>query len=128
LRQVVAAVIVENSRLLLAQRPPDDALGGLWELPGGKVESGESLQQALERELLEELAMEATAGPALCSAVFTYAHGAFEIVALEVVRRSGYVNLEHSAIIWAGIGDLAGIELAPADQALVAALLDDGVV
>jgi len=56
LRQVTAAVIIEDGLLFLARRGPVERLSGLWELPGGKLEPGETLQQCLERELLEELA------------------------------------------------------------------------
>ncbi len=52
---VVAALTVRDGRLLIAQRPPGKHLGGLWEFPGGKIEPGESPEQALIRELLEEL-------------------------------------------------------------------------
>lgn len=52
---VCAALIEQNGRYLIAQRPPGKARAGLWEFPGGKVEAGESPQTALKRELLEEL-------------------------------------------------------------------------
>jgi len=48
----------QDSRLLIAQRKLDDTMGGLWELPGGKVEAGETFEDALHRELQEELAIE----------------------------------------------------------------------
>lgn len=52
---VAAALIRENGHMLLAQRPPGKAMAGLWELPGGKLETGESPETALVRELKEEL-------------------------------------------------------------------------
>lgn len=52
---VVAAVLEKNCRVLITQRPMEKLLGGLWEFPGGKVETGESLKQALHREIREEL-------------------------------------------------------------------------
>ena len=55
---VVAAVLVERGKILLTQRPLEKLLGGLWEFPGGKVEEEETLQQALRREIMEELQIE----------------------------------------------------------------------
>lgn len=52
---VVAAVLEEKGRVLITQRPIEKLLGGLWEFPGGKVEKGENLKQALQREIMEEL-------------------------------------------------------------------------
>ncbi len=64
---VVAAIIVREGRLLLAQRPATGDQPGLWEFPGGKVESGESQPAALARELSEELAIEARVGAYVAS-------------------------------------------------------------
>jgi len=55
---VVGGLIRDGDRILLAQRPPGGSFGGYWEFPGGKVESGESPQEALARELHEELGVE----------------------------------------------------------------------
>jgi A/G-specific adenine glycosylase len=69
--EVVAAVIRENGRVLIAQRPAEGLLGGLWEFPGGKLEPGETLTQALEREIDEELGVRVRVG----ERVGVYEHG-----------------------------------------------------
>ncbi len=57
---VVAGIVVQDSRFLAAERPMDTRFGGMWEFPGGKVEPGESLEQALVREFAEELNIKPT--------------------------------------------------------------------
>lgn len=122
MKTVTAAVIIESGRLLLAQRPEGDSLAGLWELPGGKVEPGESVQQCLERELLEELGMTSTAGEELARTVHHYGHGSFEMVALMTRRQSDYRPVFHSEVRWLARAELASVPLAPADEELVAQL------
>lgn len=53
--RVTAALIVERGRIFIAQRPPQKKYGSLWEFPGGKVEHGETLEESLQREIMEEL-------------------------------------------------------------------------
>src|SRR5579859_551849 len=62
---VAIGILVRNGQILICQRRARDAFGDLWEFPGGKCESGETLNECLKRELLEELAIEATPGDAL---------------------------------------------------------------
>ena len=70
---VAAALIDPDGRVLIAKRPPDKAMAGLWEFPGGKIEAGETPEQALIRELAEELAITVKEP---CLAPFTFAsHG-----------------------------------------------------
>lgn len=73
--RVVAAVVWDGPRLLLTQRPPGGALGLQWEFPGGKIEPGESAEAALEREVREELGVNATAHETLAVQEHDYAHG-----------------------------------------------------
>ncbi|EEX0647584.1 CTP pyrophosphohydrolase, partial [Escherichia coli] len=65
--EVVAAIIERDGKILLAQRPAQSDQAGLWEFAGGKVEPDESQQQALVRELNEELGIEATVGEYVAS-------------------------------------------------------------
>lgn len=127
MRQVTAAVIIEDGFLFLARRGPAEKLAGFWELPGGKVEQGESLQQCLERELMEELEMDAVAGNVLASTTYTYDHGSFEMTAISVTRRSDYRLAVHDLARWVSRDDLQGLDVAPADVALLAELLHQGI-
>jgi 8-oxo-dGTP diphosphatase len=70
--QVVAAIIQRDGRVLIGQRQPDQSHPLKWEFPGGKVEPGETPQQALTRELEEELAIRNARGPEITRYEFTY--------------------------------------------------------
>jgi 8-oxo-dGTP diphosphatase len=127
LRQVAAAVIIEDGLLFLARRGPAEKLAGFWELPGGKVERGESLQHCLERELMEELEMVAVAASVLASTTYMYDHGHFEMIAISAERRSDYRLAVHDLARWVSRDDLQELDVAPADVALLAELLRHGI-
>lgn len=126
MRQVTAAVIIEGGCLLIARRPPGDPLEGMWELPGGKIEPGETPQECLARELAEELGMTAEIGDAVARTVFHYDHGSFEMLALETKRLSGFELRVHDRHAWVRLDQLHEWQLAPADVDLVAQLLQQG--
>jgi 8-oxo-dGTP diphosphatase len=73
--RVAAAVVWDGPRLLMTQRPPGGALGLQWEFPGGKLEPGETPEQAIVREVREELAVTATAHEVLETVSHDYPHG-----------------------------------------------------
>ena len=127
LRQVTAAVIIEDGLLFLARRGPGEKLPGFWELPGGKIEPGETPQECLQRELAEELDMLATAGEVLAQTVYRYDHGEFEMLALAVERKSAYALSVHDACEWLSREQLSEVQLAPADVELLQALRAQGV-
>ena len=70
---------------LITRRGPDSKLAGYWEFPGGKVEEGETRRECLERELYEELGIQAHAGEEIAESEYHYDHGAFLIIAIEAV-------------------------------------------
>lgn len=81
--RVVAALIVRGTQVLVQQRPPGKKLALLWEFPGGKVEAGESEAQALARECMEELGVEALVREKVWETAHRYEHGE---VALSLFR------------------------------------------
>jgi mutator protein MutT len=118
--RVVAAVWIEEGRLLVARRGPGQRQAGLWELPGGKVEPGESDGAALERELAEELGVQVRAGPSIAEAVHHYDHGSICLVATRCWRSEGEpVAREHAALAWVSEAQLEALEWAPADVPLL---------
>ncbi len=87
---VTAAVIWDgDGRLLIAQRPPDGLLGGLWEFPGGKQEPGESLEACLRREIREELGIEISVGERIVSVDHAYTHFRITLHAFHCTHEAG---------------------------------------
>ena len=69
-RQVAAAIIEKDGKILIAKRKKGSSLAGKWEFPGGKIEPGESPEECLKREMKEEFDIEALAGDFFCSSKF----------------------------------------------------------
>ena len=124
---VAVALIDVDGRVLIAKRPEGKKLAGLWEFPGGKVEPGERPEQALIRELKEELDIDVKES---CLAPFVFASHTYEdfhlLMPLYLVRRwEGVVAAkEHSGIAWVKPMKLADYPMPPADAPLVAWLCD----
>jgi 8-oxo-dGTP diphosphatase len=125
---VVACALVDaDGRVLIAQRPEGKQLAGLWEFPGGKLEAGESPEEALVRELREELGIETKVA---CLAPLTFASHAYErfhlLMPLYVCRRyeGTPAALEHQAIKWVKPNRLRDYPMPDADIPLIAHLVD----
>ncbi len=86
---VTAAVIRKNGRVLIAQRPPEGMLGGLWEFPGGKRKPGESLKECLRREIREELRLEIEVDEPITAVKHAYTHFRITLHAFACRVRSG---------------------------------------
>ena len=121
------ALIDPDGRVLIAQRPADKQMGGLWEFPGGKVEAGESPEEALIRELAEELGI---AVQEACLAPFSFASHSYAdfhlLMPLYVCRRwQGEPQAkEHTALKWVRPKDLKDYPMPPADVPLIPMLRD----
>ena len=116
MKEVSAAIVVDNETVLLARRNPDDKLAGIWEFPGGKVEANETPQQCLERELQEELGVSSTAGDVFLESVFEYDHGKFKIIAMYTDLHSKVFTLSsHDKAEWVPTTELLNYKLLPAD-------------
>ncbi len=125
---VVAAALVDlDGRVLVSQRPPGKSLAGLWEFPGGKLEPGERPEQALIRELAEELGIAVSEA---CLAPLVFASHAYPdmhlLMPLYVCRRwDGLVQgLEGQALRWVRAAALRELAMPPADAPLIPALAD----
>jgi len=125
---VVAAALVDaDNRILIAQRPAGKQLAGLWEFPGGKVDPGERPEDALIRELREELGIEVKAP---CLAPLTFASHAYEdfhlLMPLYVCRRwEGFARShEGQALKWVKARDLRNWPMPPADEPLIPPLVE----
>ena len=122
---VAAALINENGQLLVQRRPEGKSMAGLWEFPGGKVESGERLTDALSRELHEELAITALPND---FAALTFASeflGERELLLLLYTCRqwSGTPSALHaSEIRWVTVDELMALPMPPADAPFIGTL------
>jgi len=114
---VTAGVIWRRGRVLIAQRPPDKLLGGLWEFPGGKQEPGESLPECLARELREELDIAVDIGRPLIAIDHTYTHFSITLHVFVCRHRAGAPRaLQVAGWKWVTPAELAGYALSRADR------------
>jgi 8-oxo-dGTP diphosphatase len=125
---VVACALVDTDRrVLLSQRPEGKTLAGLWEFPGGKVDPGETPEQALVRELEEELGIETKIA---CLAPLTFASHTYEtfhlLMPLYVCRRFWGTPMprEGQKLKWVRPREMRSYPMPPADEPLIAHLMD----
>ena len=115
---VTCLVLIDAQETILAtQRPEGKALGGLWEFPGGKVEEGEDPEEALRREIREELCLELGELTPLEPVEHTYPFGTIRLLPyLSRCEARPAIHLtEHTALRWLKLEEAGEIEWAPAD-------------
>lgn len=96
---VVAGFLKKDNRILVGQRPENNSLAGLWEFPGGKIELGESPEEALARELSEELGIEAEIGELKLSVTHSYNDVGIVILFYEVLFWKGEPKAKHHLML-----------------------------
>jgi 8-oxo-dGTP diphosphatase len=120
-RQVVCAVLEKNGMILAARRKPDQTNGGLWEFPGGKVRSGESLHDALHREIGEELNVAVTIHRGLPSVKWKYPWIAIELCPFvcSLADKREPEPHDHDALFFVSKAEALSLDWAPADWKIV---------
>ena len=122
-RVIVAAVIVVDGRVLACERSAPPEVAGRWEFPGGKVEPGETDEEALIRECVEELGVRVEVGARVGPDV-PLAHGraVLRVFSVELIGGDIPRALEHTAMRWLGPDELTSVRWLPADKPIVAEL------
>ncbi len=124
---VTAAIIERDGRYLLARRKPGGLRGGRWEFPGGKLEPGETDEQALTRELHEELGVSCTVGRPEPFVIHDYPDIAVELRPYRVTITGEPVAHEHEALAWIHRKELLDVELCDADIPIAQRILSTEV-
>ena len=121
LRFVAAALIVRGGEILICQRRPDQPMALQWEFPGGKIEHGETPEQALARELEEELGIQALIGPRVTHIRHNYRHGgAVDLQFFAVNEFTGeMINRIFHQYRWVKLRDLPSYDFLAADRGLI---------
>ena len=115
-------MLTRGQTVLLCRRPEGKARALQWEFPGGKLEPGETGEQALARECREELGAEVRVGPRVDELVFDYPDLSVHLPLYQAEPLTEPRALEHSALEWAAPSELAQYDLCPADRRFVPAV------
>ncbi|MFP3869445.1 MAG: 8-oxo-dGTP diphosphatase MutT [Syntrophobacteria bacterium] len=121
--RVIAALIREDEKILIAQRGRNKRFGWQWEFPGGKVNRGETPEACLRREIKEELDLEIKVDEHFCTVHHRYPDFHIELMSFWCSVAGGSLYLkEHEQVQWVTIPEMGNYDFVEADQQLIAAL------
>lgn len=120
MKKVAAALLVNEKKILIAQRKSTDKLAGMWEFPGGKLELGETLEECLKREMYEEFGIEVKVGEFFEESTFHYEAGTIVLYAYWCTWISGeMIAVDHDDFKWVTVDEMKNYDFAPADVPFV---------
>lgn len=123
---VVAALIWQEGKFLVCRRPEGKSRALLWEFVGGKVEKGETKQQALVRECMEELAISVEVGKQYCHLVHVYDDVTVDLTLFHAIITHGTpVLLEHAELRWITPNQTDELDFCPADTPILKKIKED---
>ncbi|MFN3921646.1 MAG: (deoxy)nucleoside triphosphate pyrophosphohydrolase [Caldimicrobium sp.] len=122
-KKVASAFIEKEGKVLLVKRPIFKKRGGLWEFPGGKIEKGETPEEAIIRELQEELGLIGEPENILAKIEHTYEDETIELFLIKVNIKNEPQLLEADDLIWIPFDEIQSLSLCPADRKLIETLL-----
>ncbi|MGB3104005.1 (deoxy)nucleoside triphosphate pyrophosphohydrolase [Sphingobacterium siyangense] len=123
---VVCGIIFKDDLVLICRRKAEKSLGSYWEFPGGKVEDGESHEESLLRELIEELNLKVKIKQRFFDTVHQYDNGAIELISFICETENiATESTDHDQLAWVKVSDLLGWKLAPADIPIAKELIEE---
>ncbi|MEW6623908.1 MAG: (deoxy)nucleoside triphosphate pyrophosphohydrolase [Bacillota bacterium] len=120
------ALLLNNKKILIAKRRSADKLANKWEFPGGKIEEGETPEECLRREIMEEFGINIRVGDYFCSSQYHYEEGDIELMAYWCTCEEDKLALNptvHDDFRWVSFAKLQTYDFAPADKPLVEKIL-----
>lgn len=125
--EVVAALIFKGEKFMICQRPKNKTRGELWEFVGGKVEKGETKEQALKRECMEELGVTVSVGEVFMAVTHEYPDITVNLTVFCADITDGIPQkLEHEDIKWITPSEITNYRFCPADKAILEKIIGNG--
>jgi len=122
---VVTGLIMKSDSVLVGLRPEGKNLAGQWEFPGGKIESGESPEEALKRELMEELGIEAQIGKIMFAGTHSYGETGILLLFYHVPYWKGEPkNIHHRELKWVKVGELDHLNIPGANRKVLPQIVE----
>lgn len=126
IRDVTAAVFIKDGRFMICRRPPNKGNALKWEFPGGKTEPGETLEECLKRECMEELGIEISVGREICATEYEYPDIKVMVHFMLSDITGGTLQLkEHVDLKWITGDEIPDFEFCPADKDIIKILAEE---